>query len=206
MIGLMVLLFFAIYLAITIWITRATANWAKRNNRSPWRWGGLAAFAMYNLVFWDFIPTLIAHKYYCATEAGFWVYKTPEQWMQENPGVAETLVATPSKSENLGNELTRYWVNQRLYFEVRRKRNFVHALWREDERLVDADTQQVLAKVVSFSRGVSGNVIVMGGTLDEFRQALVLGWGERNCMSDGMLLTDSFAMNIHNYYTVRGGK
>jgi len=46
---------------------------------------------MYNLVFWDLIPTLAMHKYYCANEAGFWVYKTPEQWVKENPGVAKTL-------------------------------------------------------------------------------------------------------------------
>lgn len=91
MIGLMILLFFAFYLAVSVGVTRAVASWAKRNQRSPWRWGGLAAFMMYNLVFWDFIPTLVAHKYYCATEAGFWVYKTPEQWRAEHPGVAETL-------------------------------------------------------------------------------------------------------------------
>lgn len=97
MIGLMILLFFGIYLAVTVWLTRTTANWAKRNNRSPWRWGGLTAFVMYNLVFWDFIPTLVAHQYYCTTEAGFWVYKTPGQWKKDNPGVAETLSKIPSK-------------------------------------------------------------------------------------------------------------
>lgn len=31
------------------------------------------------------------HKYYCLSQAGFWVYKTPEQWVKENPGVMETL-------------------------------------------------------------------------------------------------------------------
>ncbi len=49
---------------------------------------------MYNLVFWDLIPTKLLHKYYCATEAGILVYKTPGQWITENPGVAETLTST----------------------------------------------------------------------------------------------------------------
>lgn len=97
MIGLMILLFFVVYLAVLVWVTRSTASWATRNNRSPWRWGALAVFVMYNLVFWDFIPTLVTHKYYCSNEAGFWVYKTPEQWKLENPGVAETLSNIPSK-------------------------------------------------------------------------------------------------------------
>lgn len=82
MIGLMVLGFFAVYLLVSIWVTSKAASWAKANNRKPWLWGGLAAFMMYNLVFWDLIPTLVMHKHYCDTQAGFWVYKTPEQWKE----------------------------------------------------------------------------------------------------------------------------
>ncbi len=66
-------------------------RWAKKRGRHPIRWGIVAGLIMYHLVFWDFLPTLIVYKYYCATKAGFWVYKTPEQWKAENPGVAETL-------------------------------------------------------------------------------------------------------------------
>jgi hypothetical protein len=91
MLGLVVLIIFAAYLLVSGIVVWLAARWAKKRDRRPWVWGGLAAFAMYNLVFWDLIPTLVMHKYYCATEAGFWVYKTPEQWVKENPGVAETL-------------------------------------------------------------------------------------------------------------------
>lgn len=102
MIGLMVLMFFAVYLLVSIFVTRKVASWATANNRKPWLWGGLAAFVMYNLVFWDLIPTLVMHKYYCATQAGFWVYKTPEQWMKENPEVMGTLARSlePKKIES----------------------------------------------------------------------------------------------------------
>lgn len=207
MIGLMVLLGFGVYFIISSWVIHKTASWAERNNRSPRKWGWLAVFVMYNLVFWDLIPTLIAHKYYCDTQAGFWVYKTPEEWKQENQEMVKTLVATPLKSEklakteNLGNEWVRYWINQRLYFEVKRKRNFLHAIWFEERQLVDASNQRPLAKVVSFSRGVGGALLATGGTLDEFRQALILSWGDRNCMSDRKNLIDSFSMSLHNYYT-----
>ncbi len=91
MLGLIVIFAFIAYLLIFTWVTKLVISWAKRNQRNPRLWGILAAFFMYNLVFWDWIPTLLVHKYYCATEAGFWVYKTPEQWKVENPGIAETL-------------------------------------------------------------------------------------------------------------------
>lgn len=91
MLGLVVLFVIGLYLAISALVVWLAARWAKKRGRRGWVWGGVAAFALYNLVFWDLIPTLVMHKYYCATEAGFWVYKTPEQWVKENPGVAETL-------------------------------------------------------------------------------------------------------------------
>ena len=91
MLGLVVLFIIGVYLAVSTLVVWLVARWAKKRGHRGWVWGGLAAFAMYNLVFWDLIPTLAMHKYYCATEAGFWVYKTPEQWAKENPGVMETL-------------------------------------------------------------------------------------------------------------------
>lgn len=84
MMGLMVLGALVVYLLISIWVTKTATSWAAANNKKPWLWGGLAAFVMYNLVFWDLIPTLVMHKYYCDTQAGFWVYKTPEQWKAEH--------------------------------------------------------------------------------------------------------------------------
>jgi hypothetical protein len=84
MLGLVVLFVIGVYLAVSALVVLLAARWAKKRGRRGWVWGGLAALAMYNLVFWDLIPTLTMHKYYCATEAGFWVYKTPEQWVREH--------------------------------------------------------------------------------------------------------------------------
>lgn len=84
MLGLVVLLFIGAYLLVSALVVWLVARWARKYHRRAWVWGGLAAFAMYNLVFWDWIPTVAMHKYYCATEAGFWVYKTPEQWAREH--------------------------------------------------------------------------------------------------------------------------
>jgi hypothetical protein len=91
MMGLAILFGLAVYLLISAVVIWAARRWARRNGRDPRRWGWGAALVMYLIPFWDLIPTLVMHQYRCATEAGFWVYKTPEQWVAENPGVLETL-------------------------------------------------------------------------------------------------------------------
>ena len=74
---------------------------AVRKEKSGWKWPLGVAVLLYLAVFWDHIPTVLVHKYYCETEAGFWVYKTPEQWKKENPGVMETLVDTNKSSSEM---------------------------------------------------------------------------------------------------------
>mgnify|MGYP000580750693 CR=1 FL=1 len=44
MIFLAILFFFLVYLAISIGAVIAATKWAKKRNRRPWLWGGLAAF------------------------------------------------------------------------------------------------------------------------------------------------------------------
>lgn len=91
MFGLMVLAAFAAYFAISFGVVLFVVLQAKKRNRNPVLWGIIAGLIMYNLVFWDYLPTLIVFNHKVKTESGFWVYKTPEQWKIENPGVAETL-------------------------------------------------------------------------------------------------------------------
>lgn len=85
MIGLVYLLFFGLYLLVSAYVIYRATLYARRRFSKGWVGGWLAAFMMYNLVFWDWIPVYVMHKYYCSTEAGFWVYKSPEQWIKENP-------------------------------------------------------------------------------------------------------------------------
>ena len=68
--------------------------------------------------FWDWLPTVATHQFYCATDSGFWVYKTPEQWKAQNPGVMETLVKNknaPSTHDGDDNNYTDTdFLNQRF--------------------------------------------------------------------------------------------
>jgi len=170
MLGLMFLLAFLVYLAISIGVVVLVARWAKKRNRRSWMWGGLAAFVMYNIVFWDWIPTLITHRYYCSTQAGFWVYKTLDQWKAENPGVVETLVSYnrnpggfnvdwPSQHElrNDGHlKINSNHINERFNVIVSwQDISGILPIVREENVLFDVKKNDVIARYVDFGTGNS---------------------------------------------------
>jgi hypothetical protein len=151
--GLVILGAIALYLIVSLVVVVLAAKVAKKQGRSPWRWGGAAALVMYLLVFWDHIPTVVAHKYYCKKEAGFWVYKTVEQWKAQNPGMMETLVAyNDGRSAN-----GAYILNQRFNRAVKKGGPLLFNRWRWEQQIVDSKTNEILARYVDFSTG-NGNI------------------------------------------------
>lgn len=154
MIGLMVILAMVIYLAISVGVVKWTIRWARKTGRSVRRWGIVAGFAMYLLVFWDHIPTLMLHKYYCATKAGFWVYKTPEQWKAENPGVAETLTwRERSPSFHNPDGTWGFKVNERFVWENRLQNLQVLPIKLHIESVLDVGTGETMVKRISVGSG-----------------------------------------------------
>lgn len=149
MIGLLYLLFFAIYLWLSVKAVKLAARWAKGHGHSPRLWGFLVGLVMYSLVFWDLLPAFSLWGYECATRGGFMQYKTLEQWKRENPGVAETLhpIKDP-KWEHKGN-LTRVPLNQRFVWEMLKKQHLFRVSERE-ERIIDTKTGEVMARYVDF--------------------------------------------------------
>ena len=158
MMGLMILGALAVYLLVSIFVTKKVAGWAKANNKKAWVWGGLAALVMYNLVFWDLIPTLVMHKYYCDTQAGFWVYKTPEQWKAENPDV-ETLddqiyLKNSIHTGEKGNSSLTYQLNSGLN---RKSTEFSISSWlpiyKQEETITETGSNKALMHYVDFWAG-----------------------------------------------------
>jgi len=96
-IGLLYLVAFAVYLLVAFLIVRATVRWAKRTGRSPTKWGWVSALAIYLLVFWDHIPTLVAHEVLCRTVPEVKIYKTFEQWRAEHAGEARPAAIAPGR-------------------------------------------------------------------------------------------------------------
>lgn len=210
MLGLVVLFVIGAYLIISALVVWLAARWAKKLGRRGWVWGGLAAFAMYNLVFWDLIPTLAMHKYYCATEAGFWVYKTPERWTKENPGVREALKESlapdrvtykqtkKSLVEKLPANTRRSWYTQRFYIDVTREKIFL-SMNSTEEKFYDAETGDLIARAVSFAPGSDRANFVSGGALEGWRQTLVFGFTQ-GCSVKGKTATEGASSITREFY------
>jgi hypothetical protein len=164
MIGLIVLIAAAVYLALLIWATRAVYRWAKKDGWSKGKcWAAATGgfLAVYLPVFWDYIPTLIVHKYYCEKEAGFWIYKTMEQWKKENPGVAETLTWSNQERQTVdpktGGRMLH--LNERITERLNQHRLLLLPITISDYGLIDSKNEEMLAKQVIVSAGY-GNMMV----------------------------------------------
>ena len=161
MFGLAYLLAFGLYLLIAISVVRWAIRYARDSGRSAKRWGWGAAFVMYSLVFWDWLPTVAVHQYYCATESGFWVYKTLDKWKAENPGVMGTLTTQrvwPSKHVgDMKNYVSTDIINQRFNYVFKKNGPFLFNRWRHEQAILDSKTSEVLARHIDFSTG-NGNV------------------------------------------------
>jgi len=150
MLAIIVIFAFAVYLVISIGVVVFAVKWAKRAGRSACRWGFIAALFMYLLVFWDHIPTLMLHKYYCENKAGIWVYKTPEQWKQEHPGVAETLTWQSVPPSYKGPNITRgYKLNEKFVWVHQVRRTPIFPVRLDHESIVDLSTGETMIKRIS---------------------------------------------------------
>ena len=175
MIGLVVIAFITVYLTFSGLVIWLAVRWAKKHGRRGWVWGGFAAFFMYNLVLWDWMPTVAMHKYYCATEAGFWVYKTPEQWAKENPGVLETLEPWPA-SKIYGDEKVRFELNggtvdqynDRFGDWSKRNENLNGLMVdRLETGIVDVKSREFIVRYVGFLSGPRGAGVVWKSWLNQ---------------------------------------
>jgi len=149
-----------LYIPFSVWVVRRAIRYARENGKSAKRWGWGTAFVMYSLVFWDWIPTVAVHQYYCAKDSGFWVYKTLDQWKAENPGGMEGLVynkAMPYVQTPNGVETT---LNQRFIHVRKYEGPFLFNRWRLETEIRDSKNGDVIAREIGFStsqeRGQAG--------------------------------------------------
>lgn len=153
--GLVVLLFTLLYVVLLVAATVLGYRYGRKRGWTPRkrRWAAAVGFLIIFLpMFWDGLPTIWLHSYYCEKYGGFTVYKTPEQWKKENRGIAETLVR-PKTVQQVNTANGRYFqLNQRIRWEIQWEQM---PLWlrQQNERLVDINTGEVLAQYVDFSTG-----------------------------------------------------
>ena len=157
--GVVILAVALLYLLISLGVVYWALQYAWKHDKSQARWGWGAALVMFLIPFWDWLPTVAVHQYTCATEAGFWVYKTPEQWRKENPGVMEGLVGheqSPTKHVGDDNNFTiTYFLNERFNWIVSLHGRLPINRWRYEYEVVDVKTGEVLGRYVDFSTSQS---------------------------------------------------
>jgi hypothetical protein len=155
--GFVIVVVGAAYLLISIGVVAWAISHAKKAGKSAKKWGWGAALVMWLIPFWDWIPTVAVHQFYCSTESGFWVYKTLDQWKRENPGVMEMLVADGVTSKRIGNDanhIDTFILNQRFQQSIEKRRLiFLFPLDRWQFELVDRKNHEVIARQVDFSSG-----------------------------------------------------
>jgi hypothetical protein len=91
MAGMLFILFLSACFCLLVFVSWLAARLARRRGRRGWIYGMAVFLTAMGLLFWDWLPMEISYKNKCENEAGLTVYKTPEQWKQENPGAWETL-------------------------------------------------------------------------------------------------------------------
>lgn len=156
------LVVYAIVLAAGTWFAY---RWAAKRSLSLGKRCLVAAsgfLVVYLPVFWDHIPTLIAHKYHCEKEAGLRISKTVEQWKAENPGVVETLTwSEASSTSQLADGATRLDLNERVFLDTRRRHLPFLPTTISEDLIVDRKTQDVLAQQITVGSSY-GNIGVSG--------------------------------------------
>lgn len=177
MIALPYIIFFGVYLLLSGWLTDWAARKAKVRGIAGWKWGLPMALVMYNLVFWDWLPMEAMFKYHCATESGFTMYKTLDEWKRENPGVAETLVPVKNPPRIRQDGVDWYFLNQRFAWSIEWEDKGLH-IQRREERIVDRETGEVLAQYVDFRTDIQGVETGYGSGFSDYKVWLT----KRSCV------------------------
>jgi hypothetical protein len=175
MLGLMVLLaiglYFVILMVATYWGYRIFKN---RSRKSAIYSGTTVFLAIFLPVFWDWIPTVIAHDYYCK-QAGFTEFKPVEQWKKENPGVWETLKRYNSDERDTvrkesgymdyqGDRYRRDPINPRIsFYSLYLKQHSPLLIFTSTFFVYDEEKKEVLAISNSVKTG-PGNTLELGSS------------------------------------------
>jgi hypothetical protein len=168
--GFVILVAMGVYLLLSLGVVAGAISYAKKNGKSIKKWGWGAALLMYMIPFWDWVPTVALHQFYCAKDSGFWVYKSLDQWKAENPKVMEGLVTYnknpgefnvnwPSehkrRSDGRQKEITEH-INERFDEIVSWEDvSSILLIIRRENVFLDVKNNEVIARYVDFGTGNS---------------------------------------------------
>lgn len=125
---------------------------------------GSVALGFFLIPFWDWIPTVAAHSYYCSRHAAFVVAKPFEQWRRENADWVRVQPPLLASDGRAGTRLPVMAIGHRIIEERRPLEEVFMSVKREEARLIDAQTHEVLARYVDFRSGYGDPSVASGGS------------------------------------------
>ncbi|MES9924121.1 MAG: hypothetical protein ABW152_08520 [Candidatus Thiodiazotropha endolucinida] len=153
MIGLIYLIVMGGHFLLSIWVINLAVKQARKKSKPGWHYGVPVGIAMFLVLYWDLIPTHAVHRYHCLVDGGFMVNKSLEEWRQENPGVAETLVPNDEPGATISDNRRRYILNQRFVWDVYTTKH-IFGIRKKDKRVMDVVTGETLATYVDFDTDI----------------------------------------------------
>jgi hypothetical protein len=135
------------------WLFRRIAL-STGKSKSIGRWAAMIGALIVLLpVFWDVPPTMAAHRYYCAKDAGVWVYKTPKQWYAERIGKASKsppiFIESQSDKNNFFDNIPSFSRLGLKYDSYEERKFLTVTLTRR--RIVDVTSGEVLVETRNYS-------------------------------------------------------
>ena len=137
-------------------------------------------FATCSIISWAFCQSLSSPK------------NLSEQSLKESLSPTRLGLEKPSAE--------RTWMTQRFYVDTLRSSVLLPSLTIEQKMFYDAKTRKLIVKSTNYWKGKSGGVFATGGSIDEFRQALVFDWSNRQCDIEGKSPTDRFNQFVYQFW------
>ena len=106
---------FLVYLFVAIGISALVIKWLSKYTKYAWFWGVLTFLIINIPLMHKTLVPMVAKPFYCQ-ESGFTLYQSPEQWMQENPGEAQTLKVI--KGDNQEDKILANGVSERVFLRI----------------------------------------------------------------------------------------
>jgi hypothetical protein len=153
MIGLIAIFLILGYILLFALALKYAKNAAIKRGRPPWHFTLPAGIAMYMIVFWDLIPTYAARTYYCTVHAGLNMYKTPDEWIKDNPGMVEQITPIEPRRTLRTSNGFRSRLNERFEFISEIRPVFFGFVVEDKESIMDLKNNNILAERVDYKTG-----------------------------------------------------
>ncbi|MGD2172082.1 MAG: hypothetical protein PVJ78_07305 [Gammaproteobacteria bacterium] len=154
MFGLMVFGVFALYVVFCIALMVVTHRLGQRYEwKYKWAWVFLVFLLFNTPVASVVLPPMLAIHSYCE-ESGFRLYKSPEQWKQENPGVAQTLNIDGSQvNKRIDKDKVQriFHLNERFDWVIEASATDTSGVARDTQTIVDRKNGEVMAERIDFN-------------------------------------------------------